>query len=201
MSSSRTHYQLSFTSRQALGFFVGFLLALGVAFFLGLVTGLSGRREESAASGKETGAGRERAPEAASSRVKPGAGQVAGPPPEPTAPATLQTFEDGASPVSPTPAAGSVSPSPARPAPRVPAGAEAWVQVASLLSREQARALAGRLSKRGHHAQIVITAGPKGRLFRVRVGPYPSVEAASAAASRIARDAGVKQTWIVPGGR
>ena len=33
----RTHYQISLTARQAVGIFVGLLLALGLAFFFGLM--------------------------------------------------------------------------------------------------------------------------------------------------------------------
>jgi len=42
----RTHYQLSFTSRQALLLFVGLLAALGVAYTLGVLTGLAGSRRD-----------------------------------------------------------------------------------------------------------------------------------------------------------
>jgi hypothetical protein len=38
----RTHYQISVTARQAVGLFVGLLLSLGLAFFFGLMAGLSG---------------------------------------------------------------------------------------------------------------------------------------------------------------
>jgi DedD protein len=44
----RTHYQLSFTSRQALLLFVGLVVALGVAYTLGVMTGLAGRPREAA---------------------------------------------------------------------------------------------------------------------------------------------------------
>lgn len=43
MDEPRTHYQLSFTARQALLLFVGLLGALAVAYFFGLMTGLAGR--------------------------------------------------------------------------------------------------------------------------------------------------------------
>jgi hypothetical protein len=39
----RTHYQISFTSRQAVLFFVVVLAVLTGAYFLGVVTGLAGR--------------------------------------------------------------------------------------------------------------------------------------------------------------
>ncbi|HXM77100.1 MAG TPA: hypothetical protein VN971_10005, partial [Thermoanaerobaculia bacterium] len=43
MDEPRTHYQLSFTARQALLLFVGLLGALAVAYVFGLMTGLAGR--------------------------------------------------------------------------------------------------------------------------------------------------------------
>lgn len=43
MDEPRTHYQLSFTSRQALLLFVGLLVALGIAYTLGVLTGLAGK--------------------------------------------------------------------------------------------------------------------------------------------------------------
>ena len=43
MPEPPTHYQLSFTVRQAMALFVGLLLALAAAYFFGLLTGMSGR--------------------------------------------------------------------------------------------------------------------------------------------------------------
>ena len=42
MEEPRTHYQVSFTARQALSLFLGLLAALALAYFFGLMTGLSG---------------------------------------------------------------------------------------------------------------------------------------------------------------
>ncbi len=53
MDEPRTHYQLSFTVRQGLLLFVGLLGALAVAYFFGLLTGLSGRRTEAVPSAAE----------------------------------------------------------------------------------------------------------------------------------------------------
>ena len=39
----RMHYQITFTARQAVGGFLGLLLSLALAYYLGLVSGLSGR--------------------------------------------------------------------------------------------------------------------------------------------------------------
>ena len=49
MSDPRTHYQVSFTAKQAMSLFVGLLFALGLAYFFGLMTGLSGRDEDALA--------------------------------------------------------------------------------------------------------------------------------------------------------
>ena len=43
MPDPQTHYQLSFTTRQAVALFVGLLVVLGLAYFLGLMTGVAGR--------------------------------------------------------------------------------------------------------------------------------------------------------------
>ncbi|MFY9552868.1 MAG: MFS transporter, partial [Thermoanaerobaculia bacterium] len=53
MDAPRTHYQISLTARQAVGLFAGLLVALGVAFFFGLMAGLSGRAPAPAAGGGE----------------------------------------------------------------------------------------------------------------------------------------------------
>jgi hypothetical protein len=121
----RTHYQISLTARQAVGVFVGLLLALGLAFFFGLMSGLSGRGHQrdgepaervaearpasdalpavetavptrgEAAHG-ESPRGSEPGGSSAAPAAVPGA--------EPTPPQTLQAFEDGGA-EEPTPAA------------------------------------------------------------------------------------------------
>jgi DedD protein len=81
----------------------------------------------------------------------------------------------------------------ARPA-EAPAGGGArfTVQVAAYSAKASAEALRNTISASGHEAYIVESAGPPGApRYRVRVGSYPSREAAAAAAVRLA----------VPGGR
>lgn len=223
MDEPRTHYQISLTARQAVGLFVGLLLALGVAFFFGLMTGMSGRpRPEGekppapADAESPAAAVSEWQPEARTTATPSAASrtELAGAPSglEPTAPSTLQSFEDSAAepfpaPVTanaPTPAArartaDTGSPAPAG-KPRRPSG-KIWVQVASLTSRAEASALSDRLSKHGFHSLVLTTSGPKGKIHRVRVGPYRSEDEAGKAAARLAKDEKIKQPWVVPEGK
>jgi DedD protein len=207
---TKSHFQLSFTARQAMLVFVGLWLALGVAFFLGVMTGLSGRRV-AAASAEATPAAR---PEAeatltpvavAENRATPETVRTTSPPiafpkpvlgTEPTAVPGLQLFEDSGGP-EPTPARRGAKPAAAVTAP--PSG-EFWVQVASVRSEKEAKAVRERLSRRGHHVSVSPASGPKGTLFRVRVGPFSSRERAAKIAADLSRQEKL-QTWIVPAGK
>lgn len=212
MDEPRTHYQISLTARQAVGFFVGLLLSLGLAFFFGLMTGLSGRERAHAAPAMTP---TEAAPAAAAETMPPvetaapmgsaaraprrdesAGGSVAGA--EPTPPPTLQAFEDGSAEEAAAPpphSAATARPSvPAR-AP-VPAG-RIWVQVASLSSRSEAEGVSARLSKRGYHTQVV---SEKGRL-RVRIGPYRTTEDARRVAEKLRRQEKIKSPWVVSEGK
>lgn len=235
MSEPRTHYQISLTARQALGLFVTLLVALGLAYFFGLMTGLSGRESRGASDAPPQAARAEptAAPEPAVPPVETGLpiaarGASAGattPPPEPTVPATLQTFEDAAEgegvAAAATPAPGSRTTvvgvpasapakgpaskpeAPARapaPARAAPAG-RVWVQAASLSSADEANALGARLSRHGFHAVVQPGSGPKGRVYRVRVGPYRSEDEASRAVDRLTRQEKIHGPWIVPEGK
>jgi cell division septation protein DedD len=177
-----------------MAFFVVCLVALGLSFFFGLMTGLSERTPAAARSEAPP-------PESPAPAAIPGAGiaddrlaanaveKEADAGPVATPPATLQTFEDRI-PSDPTP-------SPAPPPPRAASAEGIWIQVASLTSRPDADALAARLSGRGYHAQVATASGPKGRVFRVRVGPYRSEEEAGRTAERLRQKDGISQTWIV----
>ena len=114
----------------------------------------------------------------------------------PTAPAVLKAFGDQA-PEKPTPAP---SAPPAR-APERPAVAGIWIQVASLTSKREADALVARLSRRGFKSQIAPTPGPKGTLYRVRVGPYRSEEEARKSADKLRQTEKIGEPWIVRDGR
>jgi cell division septation protein DedD len=214
----RTHYQISLTARQAVGLFVGLLLALGGAYFFGVMTGLSGRptapRTEVAARAEtpgldavppiETAVPTAAASASAGSRTELAAGATVATP-GPADPSTWQPFDDGSSEEAASPTASAPGKVPAAPAARAPAPAALpgsfWVQVASLTSREQAGALSGRLSRRGFHAQLASAAGPKGSVYRVRVGPFRTEEEARRTAAKLAKQENIKSPWVVPGGR
>ena len=242
MTEPRTHYQLTFTARQAVGGFLGLLLSLGLAFGIGLIAGL--RRSPSGAEGAapaptpETVASAESAdisgdgvppietavptaPAGASSGPLGSRTEIFGatvltpPPSDPTPPATLQTFQDGSSDASAAEGGGESESSPiasasggsgpvaSRPAsgPSTVPG-KYWVQVASLSSREEAGSLSSRLSRHGFRSQILTASGPKGKgkVYRVRVGPYRSEGDAEKAASKLSKQEKVKSPWVVPDG-
>ena len=198
----QSHFQLSFTGRQAMAFFAVCLAALGLAFFLGLMTGLSGRPAESPAAGP--------APEAAlpvptvvASSAADGAGAPAPaqaealPIESTTPPAVLQAFEDrGSEPTAPPPTAKR----PASVATPAPAPSGLWIQVASVADRREADALAARLSRGGYHVQVAAAEGAKGRVFRVRVGPYRSEDEAARASAKLRGQERIRETWIVRDG-
>jgi cell division septation protein DedD len=202
----RTHYQISLTARQAVGLFAGLLLALCVAFFLGLMAGMSGRGAAVEVAEKlpavsesiplaETGVPLPTS--SGPSRTVLVRGIATPVPAEPTAPATLQAFEDGT--------AGEAAAKAPAAAPKVrgpaPASGRIWVQTASLQSREEANALTARLSKHGFHAVILAASGPKGKRYRVRVGPYRTDDEAARAVSRLAKQENIREPWIVPEGK
>jgi cell division septation protein DedD len=139
---------------------------------------------------------------------------------EPTPPATIHTFEDSAdedAAASTTPgsrtsiagAPGGAPPAAAKSAPKVataPAHPAAppdgiWIQAASLSSRDEANALGARLSKHGYHAVVLAGSGPKGKVYRVRVGPYRTETEASHAVSRLSHQDKIHEPWIVPEGK
>lgn len=229
MGEPTTHYQISLTARQAVAAFAGLLVALGLAFFFGLMAGYAGRDRPTAP------------PEPAPSDAARSAPASEAPPPietgvapkesaksevaavttpataEPTAPATIHPFEDAAEgdeagPA--TPAAGSrttiagapaeavppKAPKAAAPHPASAAADRVWVQAASLSSRDEANALGARLSRRGFHAVVLAGSGPKGKIYRVRVGPYRSEEEASHAVTKL-RQEKIREPWIVPDGK
>ena len=205
----RTHYQISLTARQAVGIFVGLLLALGLAFFFGLMTGLSGRARHRYGEPAEAAAPSRSLPEtlpAVETAVPTARGETVaalatpsgGSAAEPTPPPTLQTFEDGGAEEPPAPATAGAKPE--APAPKTAAGkppapgGRVWVQVASVSARADADALSSRLAKRGYHTAIA--PDTKGRL-RVRVGPYRTTEDARRAAERLHKAEKIKSPWVV----
>ena len=88
-------------------------------------------------------------------------------------------------------------------APSHPTAGKFWVQVASLTSKQEAGTLAGRLSLHGYKPQIQPVDAPKGRgrVYRVRVGPYPSEDAAGRAAGKLNKQERIASPWVVPDGK
>jgi DedD protein len=223
VEAPRTHYQISLTARQAVGLFAALLMALAVAFFFGLQAGLAGRAPSPrdgepvaalSAPRAETPEPMPKVETAVPTAVYTGPSRtvlapVPGGPtaaPEPAVPATLQPFEDRSADEPPAseeaPAAGTHAP-PASERPAASSAGKYWVQVASLTSRDEAGSLQTRLSRHGFHAQILSADGPhgKGRVYRIRVGPYPSEPEAQKAATRLAKQEKLKGPWVVPEGK
>ncbi len=208
MAEPRTHYQVSFTSKQAVLLFAGVLVALAVAYLLGVATGLAGHEPAGTSAAAMTPAP---AKTTAAVRKVPAGRASPGPPPavaavgahasptpvavaarEPTAAPTLQFFEE--------------EPAVAAPEPGGKAAAEKasggfWVQVLSTRSRREADSRRALLAKQGHHATLSAARGAKGAdLYRVRVGPFASREEASRASEILGHGEKVKP-WIVPPGK
>lgn len=207
MPEPRTHYQISFTSRQAVLLFVLVLVSLAGAYFLGLVTGLAGRQPaESAAAaapapastpetGRVSAGAPALSPAAATATPEARPAAAAAGAREPGAEGGLQFFEDH--PEEP----GKAAPAPARKAGvgTAPAGGF-WVQTLSTTSQNEAKSRRAALTAHGFHATVAPARPAKGPiLYRVRVGPYASHEEASRAADVLVRKEKVK-TWIVPPG-
>jgi len=191
-----------------MGLFVGVLLALGVAYFLGVMTGLAGREPEeavAAAPAEATAASRDTFPRPVLG-VQPGARpreRVLLPPDAGggraegasgtggrAAPRSVQLFEDRAE------GEGSGDSSPAG-RPQTASAAGFWVQVISLSSEREALSRSSRLSSRGYRATVSPASGPRGTVYRVRVGPYRTREEAARAAERLSVEEKA-ETWIVP---
>ena len=192
--------------------FVGLLLALGVAYFLGVMTGMTGRETTAAAVppivSPEPTQARAAAREASPARESNRAGAlpaVTFPKPvlglgtEPTAPPTLQLFEDRGG-VEPTPVKRAAVKATPPPPVGAPAAGELWVQVVSVSSAKEAKTASERLKRRGHSAAVSPAPGPRGMVYRVRVGPFHSREQAAKAAQQLSQEEKV-ETWIVPAGK
>jgi cell division septation protein DedD len=211
----RTHYQVSFTSRQAVLLFVVVLVSLAGAYFLGLLTGLAGRQPGDSVAAAEPGA----APTSKAARTAPTApdtapafstpargrtppGEAPARPPalaarEPGTAGDLQFFEDHPEETPET--------TPAVPVRKAasPPGASGgwWVQILATSSEREARSRRRALSARGYHAAVETARGQKGPTqYRVRVGPYPSREEAARAKDILARKEKASP-WIVPPGQ
>ena len=219
MDEPRTHYQISLTARQAVGLFVGLLVALVVAYFFGVRTGLAGREDPAQKTPPamadasppdslelppiETAVPTAAATLGSRTELAGGALEATPPPAESPVLSMLEPFDDGSSSDETSPLAEA---SPGKAPVPAPAGATSgkyWVQVASLSSRDEAGALSSRLSRRGFPSQLLTAAGPpgKGRVYRVRIGPYKSEAEAGRVADRLVRQEKLKGPWVVPDGK
>jgi DedD protein len=201
----QSHFQLSFTARQAMLLFVGLLLALGVAYFLGVMTGFSGSEHAAAVPTRVPTEEPAETPTAARAVASPEVRRtvtpgVAFPKPvlgtEPTSPPGLQLFEDRGG-EEPTPAQ-RITPPTVVPSPAP--GGDFWVQVLALSSEKEAKAAKERISRHGHHVVISQAPGPRGTVYRVRVGPFRSREQAAKTADQLSRDEKV-HALVVPAGK
>ncbi len=82
-----------------------------------------------------------------------------------------------------------------------PASGRIWVQAASLQSHDEANALSARLSRHGYHVAILTASGAKGKVYRVRVGPYRTDDEAARAVARLAKQEKIREPWVVPEGK
>jgi cell division protein FtsN len=204
----RTHYQISLTSGQAAGAFILFVVLLLASYFLGLLTGLSGRGEKPPPRVAAGAPLPTPSPEPAFPKPvlgltprgsRPAASPTSAPEPTPVATVTVQLFSDKTS-SEPTPAPAKA----AKPAGKPPAKPTEtpgfWVQVDSLSSKDQAEARRRGLKAAGFASTIVPGTGPKGTVYRVRTGPYATREEAEKAAAKLSEKAKVKP-WVVPPGQ
>jgi cell division septation protein DedD len=190
-----THYQISFTSRQALFAFAGLLLALAGAYWLGLLTGLPSREQPAAKAVEPTpspqaiarlSSGEARRPPARTTPV----GSV-----RETSPVAIQFFEDRGE--EPTPSAATPSrPTVTAAADRVGQAERFWVQVVSLRSQTEARQTSARLQSRRYRASVIAAQTPRGTLYRVRVGPFSRHEEADRIAQKLKREEKLSP-WVV----
>jgi cell division septation protein DedD len=202
VSEPRTHYQVSFTSRQAVLLFVVVLVSLAGAYFLGLLTGLAGRQPADSVAATAPAAALTPVPDRATpapSRPLAAEAPTAAPAPAAREPGTtggLQFFEDHAE---ESPKTTSATPAKKAAAPAGAAGSY-WVQVLATTSEREARSYRMKLSARGYRAAVGAARGPKGLQYRVRIGPYPSREDAVRAQESLVRKEKAR-TWIVSPGQ
>jgi cell division septation protein DedD len=220
--SQKSYYQVSFTGTQALIALLVVLGALGLSFFLGARAGFSGARvperkpdtgeAELPASSVTAG------PSSSSAPGKPPASAAAPPAGTATGPIVTQTFEDREAGIpeetaprstelkpseakpSRTEIAGSPAPSREEPKPEAksaqkPAGF--YVQVLSTSSKAEASRWKERLVGKKYKASVSSVESKKGKLFRVRVGPYTDKEQAKKVAAKISSE-DKRQAWVAP---
>lgn len=121
----------------------------------------------------------------------PSATPVTGPPSGAGSSNTTPPSRDTATP-RPSPASGTTSASPPSSASPASGATQYTVQVAALNTRAQADELRDKLRERGLDARVVGT----GQLFRVRIGRYPTREAAAAVAADLKQRGISRDAWV-----
>jgi cell division septation protein DedD len=225
--SQKSYYQVSFTGTQALLALLVVLGALGLSFFLGARAGFSRaeRKPDSGEAAHGTVSPAPAAEPPASSVTAgpspspaPGKASASAAAPASAGPIVTQTFEDreagipeetaprstelkpsGARP-SRTEIVGSPAPSREEPKPEAksaqkPAGF--YVQVLSTSSKAEASRWKERLAGKKYKASVSSVESKKGKLFRVRVGPYADKEQAKKVAAKISSE-DKRQAWVAP---
>ena len=188
--------------------FIGLLAILGLSYFFGLMTGLSGNEPPPAGATAETAgvAAAEETPAPGEAAPTGGTGDQLSFPapvtavasagePAPAPPARVHVFEDGEAGAPPPPRAARA----ATPLPR-PAPGGFRVQVLSVSSKADAEGEAARLTRSGLPASVEPGTGPRGTVYRVRVGPFTTRQEAEEASRRLSSQ-GRRDTWIVPPGQ
>ena len=216
--SQKSYYQVSFTGTQALVGLLVVLGALGLSFFLGARAGMSGSREaernpvaivppqeSTAASSLASPASAQAtsSPAATPGTATPATGSAGSAP----GPIVTQTFEDREAglPEETAPRSTELKPAESRPsrteiagppsAPAKPGGF--YVQVLSTSSKAEASRWKDRLAGKKYKASVSSVESKKGKLFRVRVGPYSDKEQAKKVAAKISSE-DKRQAWVAP---
>jgi cell division septation protein DedD len=211
MSNSKEYRELQFSSGQLVAVFLGVLVVGVIVFILGVSVGKKQGRLAAAAgisAPAKTETLVEKKPVAlpeskVAPKTEPGSKTTAGPQPEPKTAAPPAGKTGGPTP----PAEASAKPADSKPvespAPVPPAKAGTYfVQVGAVDDKAAATAFARRIEKDGFPALVLDPLGTdKKTIFRVRIGPYETKEAAEDARTKVAAALKKKKTdfFVVKG--
>ena len=222
MDDKKTYYQVSFSGTQALVGLVGLLAALALAFFLGAKAGFeksspAGAPAASVVPPGESDSSATAPPPptsttiAAAPATKSASAQTpatAGSPATTAGPLEAPVFEDreaglpGEKAPSRTEIAGETprTPSPApvtKPVPEKPATAGFYVQILSTTSKVEASRWKEKLTSKKYRASLSAVDSSKGKMYRVRLGPFSDKEQAKKLAEKISTEFH-KAAWVAP---
>jgi DedD protein len=221
-SAKKTYYQVSFTGMQALVGLAGILAALALAFFLGAKAGFEksspalpaqasvvppGETDSSATSPAAPTSTTLSAPATVAPAVAAATPSTSGASAAPASPQEAPVFEDreagisGEKAPSRTEIAGETSGAPLA----APAGKSApekqaagyYVQILSTTSKAEASRWKGKLSAKKYRPALSAVDSSKGKMYRVRLGPYPDKEQAKKLAAKISTEFH-KAAWVAP---